>query len=347
MSFPKTTLTYAGLADMMGNNIPELGAGNEAITMRKATNGLFVLNSADRNYTGAATSNDADTQPWNSFRITKPQPLLDGYVKNMGATEVRFPWAIPNITSRNCSIYIKYGSDLVLRKALVAVGFWTPSELATQLHNAFVAAGTPGGVTAPTVTYNDDDRSYVIAPADNNSGFFLYTDPIAYDTSGNIININNAEYIRKPSLARTLGLSVKQLGVFFTLLNPDSLDVKTQTTFVTYTDYVDIISNRLCYDSDVKDGDSSVKTISDLICRIYLADEISNYAIDPPGTRPFMIHRQYVTPKYLKLNPTQFFNSIDIQVRDMYGDLVVLPPYYAKLGITYPDFQITFVSSSD
>ena len=336
MSLPKTNLTYAGLADRMGNNIPELGAGAEAITMRKSSNGFFMLDSADRNLTGASAASgfSAEAQPWNNFRITKPQPLLDGFVKGMGATEVRFPWAIPNITPVNNTMELVFlGSEGVGFTVTLTPGFYNGTELATAIQDQFDAWTLPVDVDPPTIAYDTAKRIFTITPGPSDESPFVIQEPNVDDTQ--------RSYRQSPSLMRTLGLTIAQLGVW--VAEP----ITTSTTFITYTDYVDIISNRLCYDSDIKDGDSSEKTVSDLICRIYLADEISNYAIDPPGTRPFIIHRQYVTPKYLKLNPTQFFNSIDIQVRDMYGNLVPLLDTEVRFPHTYPDFQITFVSSSD
>jgi hypothetical protein len=100
----------------------------------------------------------------------------------------------------------------------------------------------------------------------------------------------------------------------------------------------------------MKDGDTSIKTIKDVLCRIYCANEISTPSADIEGQTPFLIHRQFMTPKFFRLNPNQFFNSIDISVLDQYGNLVYIPPRIGNAVatvpyVTYPDFYLTCVGS--
>jgi hypothetical protein len=68
-------------------------------------------------------------------------------------------------------------------------------------------------------------------------------------------------------------------------------------------------------------------------------------SIGTPGSRPFQIHRQYANPKYLKQNPNQMIDWVDIQVVDEYGDLVYIPD--PTTGRSYPDFQITLLASEN
>jgi hypothetical protein len=144
-----------------------------------------------------------------------------------------------------------------------------------------------------------------------------------------------------------MGFNPAQLSV--QVSNPNS--IVGSPTFIRYTNFVDIVSARLHYDNNIKDGDSSQRTIRDVLARVYCATEVSTYNVDEVGTAPFLIHRQFATPKYIKLNPKQFFNAVDISVLDQYGDLVYTPPSRSVMPAiatqTYPDFVITMVSSEE
>jgi len=123
------------------------------------------------------------------------------------------------------------------------------------------------------------------------------------------------------------------------------------TTNSIYTAFVDIVSNKLMMNTDVQDGTSANDASkTSLLCRIFLGDESSLTTTAPIGARPFVIHRQFVTPKHTKWNPDQFIDWLDIAVYDMYGQLVPLNTYTLEGGAVtydapYPDFQITCLAS--
>lgn len=307
---------------------------DDVITMRKPNSGLFLLDSADRNLTGASSSFQADAQPWNNFTITKAQPLLDGFARNLAVSEIYFPWAIPNITPYNNTLYIQFAVGGV-KAVIVPTGFYTGTTLAAAVATAINALVGVGGVSPyVSVEYNSAKRTFTITQLSGNT-FTLYSNLAAVD------DLNN--WVQNPSLLKTLGFNPAQFG---TLVNTS---ITGSPTFIRYTNYVDIVSSRLHYDNEIKDGDSSRKTIRDVLCRIYCASEVSTYNVDEVGTAPFIIHRQFATPKYIRLNPKQFFNAIDISVLDQYGNLVWTPPSsFVAPSIntqTYPDFVLTMISS--
>jgi hypothetical protein len=304
---------------------------DDVITMRKPNSGFFLLDSADRNLTGASSSLSPETQPWNDFRIVKPQPLLDGFAKNIGVTEVFFPWCIPNVNTYNNTLYMTFATGGI-QTVTVPTGFYTGSTLAAALQvalNGLIGIGGP----APTVSYNSATRTFTMVVQGGNT-FELY------NRNADAIDLNY--FVKNPSLLKTLGFNAAQLG------STVNTSITGSTTFIRYTDYIDIVSNRLHYDNEIKDGDSSQKTTRDVLCRLYLANEVSTYSVDEVGTAPFIIHRQFMSPKFIRLNPQQFFNSIDIQVLDQYGNLAYIPPSNpvpALSTIIYPDFKLTFMSS--
>jgi hypothetical protein len=119
-----------------------------------------------------------------------------------------------------------------------------------------------------------------------------------------------------------------------------------------YTDYVDITSDKLMTYTDVRDGSSTEGAPSSVLARIYANDEVSVPATNPITSAPFYIHRQFKNAKNIKWNPDAVIDWCDIQVRDMYGNLVYLPtnpiPQISptpQVPATYPDFQLTLLAS--
>jgi hypothetical protein len=308
---------------------------DDVLTMRKPVSAFFMIDSGDRNLTGAGTGrlSDPDVQPWNDFKISKPQPLLDGFARNMGVTEVYFPWTIPNVTSYNNTFYIRFVVG-GLKTITVPIDFYTGTSLAAAIQVQLNALVGIGG-SPPVIEYDEGRRIFTFTPVGGN-GFELYA---------NLQETTDYKYFQlNASLLKTMGFAGGQMGT-----NIIS-EISGGSTLIRYTNYVDIISNRLHYDSEMKDGDTSVKTVRDVLCRIYCANEISTPSADVEGQTPFLIHRQFMTPKYFRLNPRQFFNAIDIQVLDQYGNLVYIPPRIGNpIGtnpyVTYPDFYLTCIGS--
>jgi len=118
-----------------------------------------------------------------------------------------------------------------------------------------------------------------------------------------------------------------------------------------YTDYIDICSPTLCQAQFVRDGNTNQTIIRrDVICRLYIATEISTFLTDPVGSRPFVIHRQFKNAKVMKWTAERSIDAIDIQLFDMYGLPLPNPQLYvtaapaaqtASSGAA--DFAITFL----
>jgi hypothetical protein len=300
------------------------------INARQPASAYLVLDSNDRNDANAKLSNVisvADLQNWNDFRLQKPAPLIDGYAKRLGITEVNFGWAIPNITPRNNSFFVAYSGGAY--NVVVPAGFYTGSELATAINNDLSA----NLANYPVFSWSASQLAMTITPNPSRN-VSVYT-----TATGTF-----ADYVFQSNILKTMGFGFTQFNTTFTSSTP----LVGSTTKLQYTAFVDITSSKLNYSADVKDGSSAKKNVSDLIMRLYCADEISviNMAsIGTPGCRPFQIHRQFATPKYLKQNPNQMIDWVDIQVVDEYGDLVYIPT--PATGRTYPDFQITLIASEN
>ena len=124
-----------------------------------------------------------------------------------------------------------------------------------------------------------------------------------------------------------------------------------------YTQYIDICSPTLCQAQNVRDGNTNQFSIHrDLICRLYIANEVSLFQTDPTGTRPFTIHRQFKNAKIMKWTVDRSIDAIDIQLYDQFGNpLPILPGYIDSVTNTNnyrgdavyqgqgADFAITFL----
>ena len=334
-----------------------------AVTVRSPAHAVFELNSADRNVTGAGLSPETytpgstvygDSQRWNNFSVQKAQPMLDAFARRIGVTEVNFPWYIPNITTKNNNQVIQFlaPSPIVgLLDINLSPEFRTGLDLENALNGIFLAHA--GGVPA---------NQQIVASWDSALNKMTYTPQVigGVYVKFNVVRdyVNYTEQVSKPSLNNTLGFTWPFLNSIISadpaLNYPKSL--VGSPTNLRYTDYVDICSQRLHYDQEARDGISNEKTYRDILCRIYCANDTSTYSQDVPGTRPFNIHRQFKTPKMLKVNPQQFIPSVDIQVLDQYGDLCYIPPptnveiaptVFTNTTEVYPDFQLSFIASEN
>jgi hypothetical protein len=297
----------------------------------------FLLNSADRLQNASLGQfSQLSAQPWNDFRLQKPAVLMSAFAKRIDICEVRFPWAIPNITARNNTFYILNLASNTEYQITVTPGFYTPSELVTTIN---LALDTTIGAGDVVCSYDSANQTYTF-----NSAVFGFE--IGYVPSGAPENAVEY-YITKPSLLKTMGFALNQLGAIYQTGD----DMTGQTTNTLYTEFVDIVSNKLMMNTKVQDGTSANESSkTSVMCRLFLADESSVTTTAPIGCRPFVIHRQFVTPKHTKWNPEQFIDWLDIAVYDQYGQLVPLPTFTLPVGsetfeAAYPDFQITCLAS--
>lgn len=96
-----------------------------------------------------------------------------------------------------------------------------------------------------------------------------------------------------------------------------------------YTQYIDICSPTLCQAQYVRDGNTNQFSIHrDLICRLYINNEVSLFQTDPTGTRPFTIHRQFKNAKIMKWSVDRSIDAIDIQLYDQFGNILPRLPGY-------------------
>lgn len=326
----------------------------KVVTSRQPASGYLTLNSRDRYVNASPTQQAPNVQPWNNFVLQKAEAIIPTYARRLAITEVRLPWYIPNITLRNnrISLVLNNGGTAVELPNIPVSNipvFFTPTEIATQLNfnmNAVaVLAGLPGG-SAPTIQWQPLEGLFNIV-----SGTLPYSFRPPPGTTYQVspgVNAVSTNYYTLPSLAQTLGVPISFISPnTVPVYRPTSTVEALNTTTCLYTDYIDIVSDKLMRFTDARDGGSANKTKTSVVMRLYLADEASLQNVDGSGnpiivgTAPFLIHRQFATPKQVQWDSKSMVGDLDIQVFDMFGDLVYVGPS------SYPDFQITVLVSEN
>jgi len=143
----------------------------------------------------------------------------------------------------------------------------------------------------------------------------------------NLPNSNGGVTLVPSGYPNAAGASVPPLPVFPAGYSYNAVNGSTYTG--AYTQYIDICSPTLCQAQNVRDGNTNQFSIHrDLICRLYISNEVSLFQTDPTGTRPFTIHRQFKNAKVMKWSVDRSIDAIDIQLYDQFGNpLPILPGY--------------------
>lgn len=342
---------------------------------RVASDALLVLDSADRSSSsatpGTSTLAIPQTQPWNQFRLQKPENLVQGGFTRLQLTEINFPYAIPNIVpGRTDSLWVKIQTPAVPGGGVAQIVlsafenfFLSGPEIATELTialNADPVVGT-GGPDAMvwTVVYNITNGFFTVGSV--TKSFCLYpVNPNLMTIGPSGTPTATTVAIPKTSLLSMMGYDYyNSWGGVLQYTGPAGIFVSSYAT-LTFTQYIDIVSSRLTQYQKVKDGSTKVASTNNIICRLFIADEnsalpqvgvyynsttslpVTYQQGSQPGSRPFNIHRQFQAPKSFLWDKNTAVDWCDITLLDDEGQLL----YYYENGIP-PDFQITFKCSED
>jgi len=296
------------------------------------------------------------TQPFNNFRLQKPQTLLQGGFKSLKLTEVRFPYAIPNVIAGvNNSFWITLVRDLsgdITTKITVSGSVFTDGAnlaLAVQIALNASTVGSAAGTTW-TVVYEQGGIFILAAANPSNRDFLLF--PI------NPFNIGT-QSLQQNSLLNVMGFDPLGNWEYLTtvLTSAPNTQLRRASSWapLTYTSYIDFVSNNLTKYQEVNDSSSKTNSTGGIILRLFLNDETSTVPIKVydnsgnilstdfgnAGSFPFVIHRQFKCPKVFKWDPRAAIDSIDLRLLDDTG----APLYYPVEGL--PNFQITFLATEE
>jgi hypothetical protein len=323
------------------------GGEEECITQRPTSTALFCVSAADRNATVEQTRNNTGS-PYR-FTITKNESLLNGFFTRLSLTEIRFPWTLPNLSKATFTdkIGIRCGSDTSVIDLLSTFPepitgstinleglFVSPPELAKIIMDKWNSTYPAN----PIVMDIDDEMSFRLYSAATSA-----PNPVAAAATKLV-----AVYPLTPAtavLGGTLPANTYQLFDMMNWVTADTVGAAGFTVSGTgenllWTDYVDIVANNLTYNQALKDSSSAVVT-RDIIYRIYLTDGQSAFnfpsfyplynstdANGAPlqyvgalsqGSRPFLIYRQFQSPKEIRWNKNQPIGQCTFEVYDDKG----------------------------
>lgn len=345
----------------------------------------LVINSKDRNQT---SSTNYIPQPWNKFKLQRPQNIMQTYATRMLVSEINFPYYIPNINPLTQDFWIAAPSTdplnpVYLYRGRVLQGFQDGTAIAESfnvcvgsgvlLQQIYPAAPTPTPIlNPPRVSYDDGIFTFFKFVGASPSSYTLYFyNPLLNGFPSSLVPPSEATYYTQPSLLLLMGMDYNQVNG----LNPaviGNFGFTSNPTTCQYTQYIDIVSDKLHQYSTNRDGNSDTFFSRNLLCRLYISDETSNivqgsnvnnttipggastiteFTTFIPGVSgPFIIHRQFKNPKAVMWNKEATVDWLDISVYDEYGNLIPLPfvSQFSPLPAaypSYPDFNITLLAS--
>jgi len=339
----------------------------KTVVARTPATQLLTLNSQDRlqynlsftNPLAPASDNRVARQAWNKFRLQRPQPLMGAFATRIGVTEVRFPYFVPNVNTTNNQIWLGLVDDLdqlSIYQLTVNPAFLSGTGLADALNSIISGLATYGTyqvISGPNVpinpafypifSFNENTQQMTFTP-NPTSGAFLYGyNPVSTAFSP-------IQYYNSPSLALLMNFDIVQVSSQI----DNTVPILSNPTDMCYTNYIDIVSDKLNQYASSRDGSSDNNFNRSLLCRLYITDDISLKQGQGQGQQqaPFVIHRQFATPKMIEWNKEASIDWVDLAVYDMFGNLLPLPTLTfpggtpAQVGV-YPNFQITLLATQD
>jgi len=337
--------------------------------IRMPSTALMLVNSADGEQ--FSTINKLRIYDANPARIyiNNQSPVMFGYMTRLALTEMNIQWAIPNVNDYNNTLTVAYYNLAGVRQGVVRLsipnGFYTAPRLGRVVMDAFnnnatltaffgvnTFSVTCGGLpcftfvplagSSPTTSYAD----YVISCSAGANGWWQLL-PFNDTTSGLPPLVDD--------LTNMMGLTPSS--------TPREFYVTLQGGYASlqYTPYIDIISNLLTKNQNVRDGTSSRAVYSTgTLARIYLANEdfqarqvqiqyapttgafigASDNAI---GTTQGAFRREFKIPKQIQWNNTENVDVIDIQVLDYRGN----PLFYDSSAVDTDGTTTTISNTAD
>ena len=319
--------------------------------------------------------------PGNKFSIYANQPLIYGGIDTIALGQLQLYYAVPTITPLNSRFYIANITALQAGQPFSACwanidipyGFYTVVELCAMLEYQIGQSGIfpPNG--APTPEYPNGEPAFKVVPISqyplNNGTLVSYEDiywecknptttvPIDWCFVNPADNgVVNSPWLNEQTLIYrtfyTLNIQRNNCGFPSHFIPPGGFpDPDTNASFfkfsgvfkLLYTDYIDILSNKLTKYQDVKDADTKPTRQTNQIARVYLCGQGSPQStglVNAPGSRPFYTVATLTNTKVIQWDPAEAVYDIDFELRDQYGDLLFWDNDFAAT-----EFQLTLMCS--
>lgn len=319
--------------------------GDEGKTIRFPATALLTIDSDDRFKTMTEKREAKGSSPYD-FTIAPGnggRSILGGFIRRMGVSEVQFPWCIPNVNFQTSKMNIKWSGPGGTFESYITLdpGFYNPSELATAVEAAVQA----------------------LSP-DLSSFLMRYSDPLykdlrfGYDTT----NSTTIAFFPLPNESTSvsgIGEITSQTTQLFDLLgftvDNSVLDNNGHglSTLCQFTKYIDIECAQLTQFQGLFDGTTQPE-YRDALCRLYLGDNQSMMNISPsdpnfcpPGTRPFVIYRQFQNMKQINWNARNNIGSfLQFRVFNDNGQILTQSAEVVP-SLSYENWNMTILASEN
>lgn len=271
---------------------------------------------------------------YNNFQVLNPgQNMVQGMIKDVAVSEILFPYDLPNVMP-TYNVFELANSNVAPIQAnpplyiSIPTGFYTGTELAVIINSTIAAAGAanPTGALVPndcpTITFNTTNNRFAWVDASNNAYKQTWTLLPAYSSQFVGGNPNPAN---KKNLLTIMGLFEQATAIpeYADEYQIDDNIPSFGSAPLAFTQFIDIVSSKLARFQYLRDGSSSQGNTStrrsDVAARLYIANNVSTFTADPPGTRPFVINRQFKNQRTFAWSTDGSVDSIDIQLYDDFG----------------------------
>lgn len=301
-----------------------------AQTVRPSATALFSVNSADRFRDYAEERSNLTSTPYD-FVIRKNENLLSGFFSRIAVSEIVFPFSIPNISTSTTQINFTYGATTVL--LTVDAGFYTPNTFASYFQTLL---RNTSGILDLTFDYGLGRQpvfTYETGAVGTPIGFSPVVQSATFPYGSDRIQLFDM-----------LGFKVGLNDV------PTASQFSGESTFFQKVVYFDIVSSLLTGNQALKDA-TSAPIDRNVLCRVYLEDGVNQHLdaddpnFAPNGTQPFIIYRQFSTPKQIAWDGRQPISQLNFQVYDQDGYLLSSVP--AGLIGTDTNWQMSLLVSEN
>lgn len=334
---------------MTSGQVAEL-VEHPGMPLRQPATAILTVDTADRNkYDG----NGYVIQPSaiNNLYINTQQTLVQGYFTRIALTELNIPWNIPNVNERNSTLTLLLDNGDGETKEFtvdLAEGFYNGEELAAALNTAFAAeiATDPAYAAVNEINFEYTQEGCTFAITQNaaeNTPFVIVPNNLgAKDDLCNMMGFG--------AIPNTFPSAPAWYGGYASLQ---------------YTPYIDIISQQFTKKQNVNDASTSVSTGRNLLHRLYLTpdgytqvptvfkQDVATDEFEMPGTKPFIIHKEFTVPKQIYWDTKEFISVLDLSLRDYKGNILYEVPtktvsggggnvIFNQLGTTNTNWQMTF-----
>jgi len=265
----------------------------------------------------------------NNFILQSQTSYIYGYMYKLIVSQIQVQYNVPTvILDLNDKIYL-IDESVVGGQAYgipIPYGFYTPNELSAVLQIT-IRALTP--FTTMSVTYENSNFVFISAVP--------YLQPFSFPSDITMkfdLGLNEAQITTTLKTYRLLGITIDNS-------NPGVLQESYDAANFMYTPYIDIYSDTLTNYQRVKDTDTTIKNSKGLIARVYLSgvgNPQTSIGSSALGSAPFIMTADLNSPKVIRWTPDVTVTTIDIQVKDQYGDL--LPGYDTGFNT---EFQMTIL----